>query len=185
MKGFNANKQAMTKREVQENIQGRAQFAVNTALQAIQNVRQLSHTIQGIANTLRSSETSEAAVKGDTVLVDYLGQLLNDDGTLGQAFKGGTDFGAAVEIGSNGFVPGFEEQLVGLKAGETSNLKITFPENYNEATLAGKSVNFFVQVIKVYREKESAVEALQKKLAGEAAAKVQEQSQEKSESQEA
>jgi trigger factor len=178
MKGFNANKQAMSKREVQDNIQGRAQFAVNTALQAIQNVRQLSHTIQGIANTLRSSETAEAAVKGDTVLVDYLGQLVNEDGTLGQAFKGGTDFGAAVEIGSNGFVPGFEEQLIGLKAGETSNLKITFPENYGSAELAGKSVSFFVQVIKVYREKESAVEALQKKLASEAVAKTEEKSPE-------
>jgi trigger factor len=184
MSGFNKNKQAMTKREVQDNIQGRAQFAVNTAMQAIQNVRQLSHTIQGIANTLRASETSEAAAKGDTVLVDYLGQLVNEDGTLGETFKGGTDFGAAVEIGSNGFVPGFEEQLIGLKAGETANLKITFPENYSPE-LASKTVNFFVQVIKVFREGESAVQALQAKLAREAAEKSKSKTEEVDQGQEA
>lgn len=169
-KGF--NRQQMTKREVQDNIQGRAQFAVNTAMQAIQNVRNLSHTIQGLANILRASETAEAAQVGDTVLLDYLGQNINEDGTLGDPFKGGTDFGAAVEVGSGRFIPGFEEQLVGLKAGETKSFQLTFPEQYSPE-LAGKTVNFFIQAIKVFRESTGKVEELQKKLEGAMVAKLE------------
>lgn len=77
---------------------------------------------------------------GDTVNIDYEG--LKD----GVAFDGGTAKGADLEIGSGTFIPGFEEQLVGAKVGETVELDVTFPEGYSKAELAGQDVVFIVTV---------------------------------------
>ena len=153
----------MTKREMEDKIEGRAQFAVTTAMQAMQNVRQLSHTIQGLANSIRMKSVETPAELGDSVMIDYLGQLINEDGTLGSTFKGGTDYGAVLELGSGNFIAGFEEKLLGIKAGETRQIEVTFPEQYTPE-LAGKTVSFFVQAIKVLRNEESEVEKLAKKL---------------------
>lgn len=87
--------------------------------------------------------TAEREAKlGDTVVIDYDGYL---DGVR---FDGGKAEGAELELGSNQFVPGFEEQVIGMKAGDEKDLDITFPENYHEA-LAGKAVVFKVKVHEV------------------------------------
>ena len=78
------------------------------------------------------------AEQGDRVVISYVGTI---DGV---AFEGGTGDDAPVLIGSNTFIPGFEEQLVGIAAGENRTLKVTFPEHYGVATLAGKAAEFAV-----------------------------------------
>jgi trigger factor len=75
---------------------------------------------------------------GDRVVIDFVGRV---DGT---AFPGGTGNDVAVTVGSNQFIPGFEEQLVGLGVGETKVVKVTFPESYPTETLAGKAAEFDV-----------------------------------------
>ena len=82
------------------------------------------------------------AQNGDTVVIDFEGFL---DGV---PFEGGKGENYSLELGSSSFVPGFEEQLVGLKAGEEKDLDITFPEEYTPE-LAGKAVVFKVKVHEV------------------------------------
>ena len=78
------------------------------------------------------------AEQGDRVVISYVGTI---DGV---AFEGGTGEDAPVLIGSNTFIPGFEEQLVGIAAGEKRTLKVTFPEHYQAENLAGKAAEFAV-----------------------------------------
>ena len=77
---------------------------------------------------------------GDTAVIDFEGF----DGDV--AFEGGKAENHSLEIGSNSFIPGFEEQLVGKKSGEEVELNVTFPETYHVETLAGKPVVFKVKV---------------------------------------
>jgi len=84
---------------------------------------------------------------GDTVNIDYEG--LKD----GVPFEGGTGHSYDLKIGSNTFIPGFEDALIGRTAGEEFELPITFPEDYNQAELAGQAVVFKVKVNEVkFRE---------------------------------
>jgi len=82
------------------------------------------------------------AKEGDTAVIDFEGFL------DGKPFDGGKGEGHNLELGSHSFVPGFEEQVVGMKAGEEKDLDITFPEDYH-ADLAGKAVVFKVKVHEV------------------------------------
>ncbi len=75
---------------------------------------------------------------GDRVVVDFTGKL------EGQPFEGGTGGDIGVNVGSNTFIPGFEDQLIGMTAGETRLVKVTFPVNYTNAELAGKAAEFDV-----------------------------------------
>lgn len=85
----------------------------------------------------------EAIVEGDTAVIDFEGFV------DGEAFEGGAGTDYSLEIGSNSFIPGFEEQLVGVKAGEEKDVEVTFPEEYHAAELAGKSATFKVKVNEV------------------------------------
>ena len=85
----------------------------------------------------RMLNVDRPAEMGDTVNINFEGFL---DGT---PFEGGKGENHPLELGSNSFVPGFEEQLVGMSAGEEKDIDITFPENYTE-NLAGKAVVFHV-----------------------------------------
>jgi trigger factor len=81
-------------------------------------------------------EAKRAAKLGDEVIINFIGKK---DGV---AFEGGTAKDYALELGSNSFIPGFEEGIVGLKAGDKKDLTLTFPENYHVADLAGADVVF-------------------------------------------
>ena len=81
-----------------------------------------------------------ALENGDTVNLDYAGSV---DGV---AFEGGTAKGQTLTLGSNQFIPGFEEQMVGMNIGEEKDLNVTFPEQYHAAELAGKAAVFHVKV---------------------------------------
>lgn len=85
----------------------------------------------------------EAAENGDTVVIDF-------EGFLGEeTFEGGKGENYSLELGSNSFIPGFEEQLVGTKAGESKDVIVTFPEDYQAEDLAGKEAVFKVTVHEV------------------------------------
>jgi trigger factor len=76
------------------------------------------------------------AESGDRVTISFKGTI------GGEAFEGGTASDVPVPIGSNTFIPGFEEQLIGIAAGEQRTVKVQFPMNYASATLAGKDAEF-------------------------------------------
>ena len=83
------------------------------------------------------------AKDGDMVVIDFVGKL------DGEAFAGGTATDAELVLGSGQFIPGFEEQLVGAKPDTDVEVKVTFPENYQAANLAGKEAVFEVKVKEV------------------------------------
>ena len=94
----------------------------------------------------RAKQATEQSVEdrpvaeGDTVNLDYAGTV---DGI---AFAGGTAEGQTLKIGSHTFIPGFEEQMVGMSIGEEKDLDVTFPESYHAEELAGKAAVFHVKV---------------------------------------
>ena len=89
------------------------------------------------------TEVARAAKNGDVVTIDFVGKK------DGEAFEGGAGNDYDLELGSNSFIPGFEEGIVGLKAGESKDLKLTFPDNYQVDTLAGADVVFETTIKKV------------------------------------
>ncbi|GAA5421280.1 trigger factor [Tetragenococcus halophilus] len=89
----------------------------------------------------------EPAAEGDTVVIDFEGFV------DGESFEGGKAENHSLELGSNSFIPGFEEQLVGVKAGDNLDVTVTFPEDYQAEDLAGKEAVFKVTVHEV-KEKE-------------------------------
>ena len=104
---------------------------------------QVQSELDNMAQNVASTETVErAAEMGDTANIDFEGF---DNGV---PFNGGKGEGFDLKLGSGQFVPGFEEQIVGMNAGEEKDIDITFPENYH-AELAGKAVVFHVKLNKV------------------------------------
>lgn len=103
--------------------------------------KEVDEQILKIAESARSYETKKGkAAEGDRVTMDYLGKV------DGEAFDGGKDEDAELVIGSNRFIPGFEDQLVGLKAGDEKVITVTFPADYPAANLAGKEATFDITV---------------------------------------
>ncbi len=84
-----------------------------------------------------------AAADGDRLIIDFKGSL------GGEPFEGGTGEDAYVVIGSGRFIPGFEEKLIGMKAGEERTIEVTFPEDYQAKNLAGKDASFEIKVKEV------------------------------------
>ncbi|MFC0557836.1 trigger factor [Halalkalibacter alkalisediminis] len=87
-----------------------------------------------------------AIENGDTAVFDFEGFV------DGEAFEGGQADNYSLEIGSGQFIPGFEEQLVGLKAGEEKDVEVTFPEEYHAENLAGKPATFKVKIHDIKRK---------------------------------
>lgn len=104
----------------------------------------VDEAIKRVADQNRSfTEKAGKAESGDRVTVNFKGTI---DGV---AFEGGTGEEIPVAIGSNTFIPGFEDQLIGIAAGETRTLKVSFPVNYASETLAGKAAEFETTAAKV------------------------------------
>jgi len=93
--------------------------------------------------SFEAAPEGHAAGTGDLVVMDYKGSV------DGEVFEGGTGTGMQVELGSGRLIPGFEEQLQGVKAGESRTLNVTFPEDYSVAYLKGKPAQFDVTVTEV------------------------------------
>ena len=104
--------------------------------------------VDEMIETLRSqrsdfAEVDRAAEQGDRVNIDYKG--LKD----GEAFEGGSAEGQNLELGSGSMIPGFEDGIVGMKAGEEKDIDVTFPEEYHSEELKGQAVVFQIKVNKV------------------------------------
>ena len=87
------------------------------------------------------------AAEGDTVVMDFVGVI------DGKAFDGGSAQNYELELGSHSFIPGFEEQLIGVKAGEHRDVNVSFPESYGAPELAGKAAVFGCDVHEVKEKK--------------------------------
>lgn len=98
-------------------------------------------------NQARFVDVEREAQNGDRVLLDYSGSV------DGEKFEGGTAEDQTLVLGSNTFIPGFEDQLVGIKAGESRDVKVTFPTEYHAEHLAGKDA-VFACTVKAVQEKE-------------------------------
>jgi trigger factor len=97
--------------------------------------------LEQLAESGRAYEPKTGTVaNGDRVTLSYVGKI------DGEPFEGGTDENATLRIGSGQFIPGFEEQLVGLSAGDEKTITVTFPEDYGAAHLAGKAATFDVAI---------------------------------------
>ncbi len=106
-------------------------------------------TEEDVENELKSMQERHAELvvkedgqveEGDTVVMDFEG--FKD----GEAFEGGKGENHSLEIGSGQFIPGFEEQLIGKKAGEETEIQVTFPEEYHAEDLAGQEATFKVKI---------------------------------------
>ena len=106
---------------------------------------------EGQKSYKKKAKTAKAK-KGDAVLIDFVGTV------DGEAFDGGAMEGHQLVIGSGTFIPGFEDQLVGVKAGDELDVKVTFPDPYQAADLAGKDAVFATKVIEVQGETEAKID---------------------------
>jgi trigger factor len=115
----------------------------------------VDEAIQRIANQNRSFAAKGEGAKaetGDRVTVNFKGTI------EGVPFEGGTGDNIQVVIGSNTFIPGFEEQLIGIAAGETRTLNVTFPKNYASANLAGKPAEFETNAVSIEAPQATAID---------------------------
>ncbi|MCB1423077.1 MAG: trigger factor [Nitratireductor sp.] len=132
--------------------------------------KEVEEQVERIAESARTySEKKGKAADGDRVVMDYVGKL------DGEPFEGGAEEDARLVLGSGRFIPGFEDQLVGVKAGDEKTLKIKFPDEYQATDLAGKEAEFDVKVKAVEKpEKIEINDDLAKQLGVESADKLRE-----------
>ena len=113
---------------------------------------EIGDALKRIADNNKSYEKKEGkAETGDAVVLDFVGSI------DGEKFDGGSAEGQTLVIGSGRFIPGFEEQLIGASAGDDVNVNVSFPENYQVPTLAGKAALFETKVHEVKAPKETEI----------------------------
>ena len=115
----------------------------------------IDETLQRLADENRPTtkvEKKRKAKLGDVVLIDFTGRI------DGEAFEGGAAQDHMLELGSNSFIPGFEDGLVGAEAGQTVDVKVSFPEEYQAAHLAGKEAVFECPVKEIHEKGESRID---------------------------
>jgi trigger factor len=111
----------------------KVEVAAETVDKALADIAQRNRTLEPIPP---EELGDRGAAKGEVLTVDYVGR------TDGTEFPGGTGKDIEVEIGGTGFIPGFSDQLEGMKPGETRTIEVTFPAEYGIPTLAGKAASF-------------------------------------------
>ena len=113
----------------------------------------INEAVDRLASQYKSWESKDgASATGDRVTISFEGSI---DGV---AFDGGKGEDIPLELGSNQFIPGFEEQLTGKKAGDEVTVKVTFPESYGAANLAGKAAEFATKVTGVEAPKAAVID---------------------------
>ncbi|MDD9716559.1 trigger factor [Dinoroseobacter sp. PD6] len=113
----------------------------------------VNEALQNLAENAKSFETKEGAAEdGDQVVIDFLGKV------DGEAFEGGAAEDYPLVLGSNSFIPGFEEQLIGTSAGEEKNVDVSFPEQYQAEHLAGKAAVFECKIKEVKAPKAAEID---------------------------
>jgi trigger factor len=144
--------------EIEKAFQARADFAFTVALEVLPKIEvggfediEIERLIADVSGadvdqvltrlaeqnrTFTPKGDEAAAEKGDKATLDFVGKI------DGEPFDGGSGENVDVVLGSNRFIPGFEEQIEGMKSGESRTIAVTFPENYSAAKLAGKAATF-------------------------------------------
>lgn len=113
----------------------------------------VAEALGNLAENAKVFETKEGAAEdGDQVVIDFLGKV------DGEAFDGGAAEDYPLTLGSNSFIPGFEEQLVGTSAGEEKNVEVSFPEQYQAEALAGKAAVFECKIKEVKAPKAAEID---------------------------
>lgn len=102
------------------------------------------HAASHLSHAEAPAAQDRACAEGDFVMIDYAGTI------DGEAFEGGTAEGTYLELGSGTMIDGFESGIVGMKAGETKTIDVTFPEDYSTEELAGKPAQFAITLHAVY-----------------------------------
>ncbi|MDP4796312.1 MAG: trigger factor [Rhodospirillales bacterium] len=125
--------------------------------------KDVEETLKRIADANKTSEpitTKRKTKSGDMVIIDFVGKI------DGEAFAGGAAEGYSLELGSGNFIPGFEDQLIGVNAGDAVEVKVAFPAEYGAEALAGKDAVFDVKVNEIHETKPSPIDDDLAKLAG-------------------
>ena len=115
-------------------------------------VEEALKNLAGSSKTYEAKKKAQKAKKGDQVVIDFKGSI---DGV---EFDGGAGTDYPLVLGSNSFIPGFEDQLTGAKTGEDVSVTVSFPENYGAAHLAGKEAVFACTVKEVREAKEAEID---------------------------
>lgn len=111
-----------------------------------------NEAVEDAVNELRKRNAKMVAAEDDAVIEKGDFAIIDFAGTVdGEPFSGGEGKGYPLEVGSNSFIPGFEDQLVGLKKGDSTDVEVTFPEEYFVKELAGKEAVFKVNIQDVKR----------------------------------
>src|SRR5947207_8463228 len=113
----------------------------------------LDRAIERLAESRRKTEPADRpAESGDLIVVDFVGKIGDVE------FPGGKGENVSIELGAGRFIPGFEDQLTGAKAGEERTIKVTFPADYGAPDLAGKDATFDVKVKEVRERQPAAID---------------------------
>lgn len=120
----------------------KAEVPEEAVAKALENIAQRNRTFQDITAEELGGRGAEA---GEYAVVDYTGRV---DGT---EFPGGKGTDAPVEIGGSGFIPGFAEQIAGIRPGESRTIQVTFPAEYGAKELAGKAAEFDITCKRIQR----------------------------------
>lgn len=114
---------------------------------------EIEDALKNLAATAQNFEDKDGAAEdGDQVVIDFLGKV------DGEAFDGGAAEDYPLVLGSGSFIPGFEEQLVGVKAGDEKNVEVKFPEEYGAENLAGKDAVFECKIKEVKAPADSEID---------------------------
>lgn len=134
---FGVNVEVLPKIELQDH----SGIAVTREVVEIED-KEVDAALERMAGQNRSfnDKGKKKAEQGDRVTMDFVGSI------DGEKFEGGAGEDTELVLGSNSFIPGFEDQLVGVKAGDEKTIEVTFPEGYQAAHLAGKPAQFAVTV---------------------------------------
>jgi trigger factor len=125
----------------------KAEVAPEKVEETLARIAKANRTLEPLLpEDLAARPEGDSAVDGDVLTVDFLGKV---DGV---PFEGGAGTDTDVEIGGDGFIPGFAEQLAGAKPGEERTINVTFPEAYGNAELAGKAATFDITIKKLSRQ---------------------------------
>jgi len=117
--------------------------------------KEVEETLGRIADENRPTAPiakARAAKLGDVAMIDFIGRI------DGEGFEGGTAEGHSLELGSNSFIPGFEDGIVGAKPGTTIDVPVTFPEDYQAAHLAGKLAVFEVKLNELHEKADASID---------------------------
>lgn len=124
-------------------------------LVAVVDEGEIDKTLERMAGAYKTSEPVAAKRKaklGDILIIDFVGRV------DGEEFAGGKADGYSLELGSGSFIPEFEDQLVGAKAGDKMDIKVTFPDDYGASELAGNESVFEVSVKELHEARPAAID---------------------------